>query len=170
MLGTLHTRSDGRYELRFERRLTHPVAKVWRALTDPEHLRPWFPATVDLDLTPGAKLRFELLPDAQVRHGIADEDMVSYGELIAVDPPRLLEYTWSGETLCWELEPTDEGCRLRLTNVFDDRATAADDGAGWHVGLEALGAALDGRDIDRQALFDRADQMSGTYGCLFGPG
>jgi len=30
MLGTLHTRPDGRYELRFERRLAHPVAKVWR--------------------------------------------------------------------------------------------------------------------------------------------
>ena len=170
MLGTLHTRPDGRYELRFERRLAHPVAKVWRALTEPEHLQPWFPATVDLDLTPGAKVRFELLPEAQAWHGIADEDMVSYGEIVAVDPPRLLEYTWSGETLRWELEPTADGCRLRLTNVFDDRAIAADDGAGWHVGLEALNAALDGRDIDRRALFERADKMSGTYACLFGPG
>ena len=121
MLGTLHTRPDGRYELRFERWLAHPVAKVWRALTEPEHLQPWFPATVELDLTPGAKVRFELLPEAQAWHGIADEDMVSYGEIIAVDPPRLLEYTWSGETLRWELEPTADGCRLWLTNVFDDR-------------------------------------------------
>ena len=168
MLGTLHTRADGRFELRFERRLAHPVAKVWRALTDPDHLRAWFPASVDMDLTAGAKLRFELVPEAQARHGIADEDMVSYGELTAVDPPRLLEYTWSGEILRWELEPTVDGCRLRFTDVFDDRAIAADDGAGWHVALEALSTALDGRDVDRLALFDRADEMSKTYACCLG--
>jgi uncharacterized protein YndB with AHSA1/START domain len=168
MLGTLHTRADGRFELRFERRLAHPVAKVWRALTDPEHLRAWFPASVDMDLTPGAKLRFELVPEAQARHGLSDEDMTSYGEMTTVEPPRLLEYTWSGEILRWELEPTADGCRLRFTDVFDDRAIAADDGAGWHVALEALGAALDGRDVDRLALFDRADEMSKTYACCFG--
>jgi uncharacterized protein YndB with AHSA1/START domain len=168
MLGTLHTRADGRFELRFERRLAHPVAKVWRALTDPEHLRAWFPASVDMDLTPGAKLRFELVPEAQARHGLSDEDMTSYGEMTTVEPPRLLEYTWSGEILRWELEPTADGCRLRFTDVFDDRAIAADDGAGWHVALEALGTALDGRDVDRLALFDRADEMSKTYACCFG--
>jgi uncharacterized protein YndB with AHSA1/START domain len=168
MLGTLHTRADGRFELRFERRLAHPVAKVWRALTDPEHLRAWFPASVDMDLTPGAKLRFELVPEAQARHGLSDEDMTSYGEMTTVEPPRLLEYTWSGEILRWELEPTADGCRLRFTDVFDDRAIAADDGAGWHVALEALDTALDGRDVDSLALFDRADEMSKTYACCFG--
>ena len=168
MLGTLHTRTDGRFELRFERRLAHPVEKVWRALTDPEHLRAWFPASVDLDLTPGAKLRFELVPEAQARLGISDDDMTSYGEMTTVDPPRLLEYTWSGEILRWELEATADGCRLRFTDVFDDRAVAADDGAGWHVALEALSSALDDRDVDRLALFDRADEMSKTYACGFG--
>jgi uncharacterized protein YndB with AHSA1/START domain len=168
MLGTLHTRADGRFELRFERRLAHPVAKVWRALTDPEHLRAWFPASVDMDLTPGAKLQFEPVPKAQARHGLSDEDMTSYGEMTTAEPPRLLEYTWSGEILRWELEPTADGCRLRFTDVFDDRAIAADDGAGWHVALEALGTALDGRDVDRLALFARADEMSKTYACCFG--
>jgi uncharacterized protein YndB with AHSA1/START domain len=147
MLGTLHTRADGRFELRFERRFAHPVARVWRALTDPEHLRAWFPALVDMGLTPGGKLRFELMPEAQARHGLSDEDMTSYGELTAVDPPGLLEYTWSGEILRWELEPTAHG---------------------WHVALEALSTALDGRDVDRLALFDRADEMSKTYACCFG--
>jgi uncharacterized protein YndB with AHSA1/START domain len=169
MLGTLHARTDGRFELRFERRLTHPVARVWRAITEPEQLRAWFPATVDMEPTPGAKLRFELPPDAQARHDIPDADMVSYGEVTVVDPPRLLEYTWSGEILRWELEPADTGCRLRFTNVFDDREIAAGDGAGWHVALEALGAVLEGRDVHRPALFDRADEMAGTYACAFGP-
>jgi uncharacterized protein YndB with AHSA1/START domain len=143
---------------------------VWRAITDPEQLRAWFPAAVDMDPTMGAKLRIELTPEAQARHAIPEEDMTSYGEVTAVDPPRLLEYTWSGEILGWELEPTADGCRLRLTNVLDDRAMAADDGAGWHVALEALGSALDGREVDRLALFDRADEMVGTYACHLGRG
>jgi uncharacterized protein YndB with AHSA1/START domain len=170
MLGSLHRRDDGRFELRFARHLAHPIDKVWRAITDPEQLRAWFPAAVDMDLAVGAKLRFELTPEAQQRHEIPDEDMTSYGEVVAVDPPRLLEYTWSGEILRWELEPTADGCRLRLTNVFDDRAMAADDGAGWHVALEALGMALDGREVDRPALFGRADEMTGTYACHLGRG
>src|SRR5262245_13415467 len=170
MLGTLHPRDDGRFELRFERHLAHPIGKVWLAISDPHELPAWFPAAVDMDLTVGAKLRFELTPEAQQRHDIPAEDMTSYGEVTAVDPPRLLEYTWSGEVLRWELEPTVDGCRLRLTNVFDDRAMAADDGAGWHVALEALGIALDGRAVDRRALFDRADEMTGTYACHLGRG
>jgi uncharacterized protein YndB with AHSA1/START domain len=169
MLATLHARTDGRFELRFERRLAHPVAKVWRAITEPEQLRAWFPAAVDMEPTPGAKLRFELPSDAQARHDIPDADMVSYGEVTAVNPPRLLEYTWSGEVLRWELEPADDGCRLRFTNVFDDREIAAGDGAGWHVALEALGTVLEGGDVHRPALFDRADEMAGTYACAFGP-
>src|SRR6266511_2822992 len=32
----------GRYVLRFERRLPHPVETVWDALTRPERLRDWF--------------------------------------------------------------------------------------------------------------------------------
>jgi uncharacterized protein YndB with AHSA1/START domain len=169
MLGTLHARTDGRYELRFERRLAHPVAKVWRAITEPEELRAWFPAAVDMAPTVGARLRFELPPLAQARHDVPDGDMVSYGEVTEVDPPRLLEYTWSGEVLRWELEPTEEGCRLLFTDVFDDREVAAGDGGGWHVALEALGAALAGREVDRPALFDRADALSQTYSCAFGP-
>jgi uncharacterized protein YndB with AHSA1/START domain len=169
VLGALHARTDGRYELRFERRLAHSVAKVWRAISEPEQLRAWFPAAVDMALTPGARLRFELPRDAQARHDIPDAEMTSYGEVTAVDPPRLLEYTWSGEILRWELEPTDDGCRLRFTNVFDDREIAAGDGAGWHVALESLGTVLDGRDVDRPALFDRADEMARTYACAFGP-
>jgi Activator of Hsp90 ATPase homolog 1-like protein len=33
--------------LRFVRYLPHPPAKVWRALTEPEHLAAWFPTTID---------------------------------------------------------------------------------------------------------------------------
>lgn len=168
MLGTLHTRDDARFELRFERRLAHPVEKVWRAITEADHLREWFPAYVDIEPQPGATLRFGLRPEAKQRNDIPDELMTSYGEVTAVDPPRLLEYTWAGETLRWELEPVEDGCRLRFTNVFDDRDIAAGDGAGWHAALDGLEAALAGRPLDRMALYDRADELGEPYAQAMG--
>ena len=74
MTGTLET-IDGRPTLRFERRFPYPVERVWRALTDPEELRHWFPPGEELQITRsepphllagtwfGAELRFELRPD-----------------------------------------------------------------------------------------------------------
>ena len=43
-LGTLSTTPNGEPELRFERRLRHPIERVWAALTDPRELAAWFPA------------------------------------------------------------------------------------------------------------------------------
>ena len=45
--GTLHD-VDGRMMLRFERRLAHPVSRVWKLVTTPEGLAQWFPARVKL--------------------------------------------------------------------------------------------------------------------------
>jgi uncharacterized protein YndB with AHSA1/START domain len=167
-LGSLSTRKDGRFALRFERMLSHPIDKVWRAITEPEQLRAWFPASVQIDLRPGARLRFDLPPEAQTLRDVPDEDMSLDGEVVAVDPPRLLEYTWAGELLRWELEPVDGGCRLVFTCVFDDRAMAAGDGAGWHAALDSLEAALDGRPLERIARFDRADELGEPYARAMG--
>jgi uncharacterized protein YndB with AHSA1/START domain len=41
--GTLET-IDGRPALRIERRLAHTVARVWRAVTEPDELAQWFVA------------------------------------------------------------------------------------------------------------------------------
>ena len=43
MDGTLET-IDGRPALRFQRRLAHPVDRVWRAITEPDELEDWFVA------------------------------------------------------------------------------------------------------------------------------
>jgi uncharacterized protein YndB with AHSA1/START domain len=50
---------DGRWRLRFERRLAHPPEKVWLALSEPEHLAAWFPTDIQGDRVAGAPLRFE---------------------------------------------------------------------------------------------------------------
>jgi uncharacterized protein YndB with AHSA1/START domain len=167
--GTLGLTQNGRPALRFERRLAHPPEKVWRAITEREHLRAWFPAVVDFDLTPGAKLRFNPTPEQQARFSFPDLDpATTNGEVTLVEPPHLLEYTWGAEILRWELEPDSEGgCRLVFTNVIEDRDSVAAIAAGWHAGLEVVEAQLDGRAIDWSA-WDRADQLGEEYARSFG--
>jgi uncharacterized protein YndB with AHSA1/START domain len=160
-LGTLHATDDGRWALRFERRFAHPAERVWRAITEPEQLREWFPAVVTFDLTPGAKLVFAPTAEQRRRYDLPEVSAPN-GEITQVDPPRLLEYTWGEEILRWELTADGDGCRLVFTNVFDDRDSAAPAGAGWHAGLEVVEAQLDGRRID-WSLWDRAEQLQEEY-------
>ncbi|MQA09081.1 MAG: hypothetical protein GEU98_11155 [Pseudonocardiaceae bacterium] len=163
----MHDTEDGRHALRFERRLPHPPEKVWRAITEWEHLRAWFPAVVEFDLRPGAPLRFGVTPEQVRRYGMA-ADGFTEGEILRVDPPKLLEFSWAGvdgdgEVLRWELTADGaDGCDLVFTNVFDDRDIAAPAGAGWHAGLEVVAAQLDGREIDWSPL-DRADELASEY-------
>jgi hypothetical protein len=42
---------DDRPTLRFERRYDHGVERVWRAITDPDELRHWFPPGEELEVT-----------------------------------------------------------------------------------------------------------------------
>jgi hypothetical protein len=54
-LGTLVKRDDV-WRLTFTRRLPHPPDKVWRAVTEPEHLATWFPDKIVGDRRAGASL------------------------------------------------------------------------------------------------------------------
>ena len=59
MTDTLTTQ-DGSPVLRLERRLRHPIDKVWRAVTEPSHLSQWYPAKVtQLDLVLGGSIIFD---------------------------------------------------------------------------------------------------------------
>ena len=140
MNATLHTK-DGQTTLRFERRLAHPPQKVWRALTDPAELTHWFPQDLVGSFAPGGKLRF-VFRERPSLDGAAVPDFT--GEVLEADPPRLLVYTWAGDTLRWSLTPDGDGCLLVFTDTFTEHGKAARDGAGWHLCLDALGARLDG--------------------------
>lgn len=128
---------DGQTILHLERRLDHPVEKVWAMLTEPDGLARWFPTTVEGERRVGARLRFA--------HP-GEEAPADEGVVLAWEPPRVFEFTWSddGYGLRFELEPEGEGCRLYLTNPFDEsREQALRNMSGWDLCLEWLRAALD---------------------------
>jgi uncharacterized protein YndB with AHSA1/START domain len=137
MDGTLHT-VDGRQMLRFERRLPHPVAKVWRAVTSPEELAGWFPRHVTMDMRVGGKISFRhpagtvTAPDAVIT------------ELV---PGSVFAYDWDGAVLRWQLTPAPDGCLLVFTHTFASRPAAAKFAAGWHMSLDALDAVLAGKPV-----------------------
>ena len=136
MNGRLGEQGDGRWTLRFTRHLAHPADRVWRALTESEHLGAWFPQRVVGDLlTPGADLRFE---DPDGEHGSFE------GQVVAVEPPLLLEIRWGTDILRFEIVPDDNTCSLLLTDTFGEVGKAARDGAGWHTCLDFLEVELDG--------------------------
>lgn len=119
---------DGRPALRLERRLAHPVDRVWRAVTEPAELAGWFVGPVAW--TP--------------RLGETFEAEGQTGRITELDPPRTLAWTWGIERCRFDLEPDGDGCRLTFTHVLSTREQAARDAAGWHVCLDRLAQRLGG--------------------------
>lgn len=58
--GTLET-LDGRSRIRFERRLSHPVERVWAALTEPGEMRKWWATADELELREGGRFTIRWL-------------------------------------------------------------------------------------------------------------
>ncbi|MFG2526655.1 SRPBCC family protein [Streptomyces sp. NPDC048516] len=126
---------DGRNTLRMERRLAHPPAKVWSAITDPAHLGRWFPSEVTVELRPGGAMTFHM-PGVT---GIAMTGTVTDSE-----EPRLFAFTWGADHLRWEITPDGDGSLLTLVHTFGDRFGGASFASGWHLCLTALSQLLDG--------------------------
>jgi len=123
------------------RQLHHSPAKVWKALTDPVHLREWAPFDADRSLgATGASVRLTTVgtPEPQI-----SETIVTRAEA-----PRVLEYSWGGKELRWELEAHDDGTRLTLWHNID-RGYISWGAAGWHICFDVMDRLLDGRPIGR---------------------
>ena len=130
-------KDDGdKWTLIVVRELRHPPEKVWRALTDPAHLREWAPFEVDANL--GAAGRVKL---TWVGNPAPQEITVT-----RADAPELLEYNDTR----WELEPTDTGTRLTLWHNIDRRFIAWG-AAGWHISFDVLARFLAGNPMQRPA-------------------
>lgn len=159
MEGRLERLDDAQWQLRFVRQIGHSVEKVWRALTAEAQQAAWLPARMEGERRAGAPLRFvfEEAPDHE-----------SLGEMLTWDPPRLLEYSWEGELLRFELRAVDAGCELTFVTRFLEVGKAARDAAGWHVCLDRLMDELDGRPPSPTSD-ERWRPLSVRYSELFGP-
>jgi uncharacterized protein YndB with AHSA1/START domain len=156
--GVLERRGDVAM-LRYRRRLAHPPLKVWRALTEPAGLAGWFPTTMEGERVAGAPLHF----------GFREQEGEPFdGEMLAFDPPSLMELRWADDILRFELEPEGSGCLLTLVVSFPELGKAARDAAGWHVCLEQLAYVADGADLPWDPA-DRWRQVHPNYVRLLGP-
>ena len=151
MNGTLE--NDGESPaLRFERRLPHPVERVWRAVTDPTELAQWFVAPVAWTPEPGE--RFESLDQP--------------GEIVELEAPRRIVWTWGGERFGFELRPEGDGCVLVFTHVFDDRVLGAQHAAGWELYLGRLDSHLAGAHVPVDELYAALPEVHERYAEQFG--
>lgn len=156
---------DGeKWTLVLVRDLRHPPEKVWRALTDPAHLREWAPFDAGTSLaTPGAKVNLTAVG--------APTPTVSETTVTRAEAPRLLEYDWGGNAIRWELEPSATGTRLTLWHSIDRRFIAMG-AAGWHICFDVLDRLLSetplGRIVGGTAMQYGWQRLHSEYAAEFG--
>ena len=163
---------DGLDEIRFERRLAHPIEKVWAALTERGELIKWW-GDATLELVEGGDFKLRWLNTDDEGNAVAMNATIA-----SLDPPRVLETggVWastsqSGETiderhavLRWELESDGDDTILRFTNVVElsDEERGMVPG-GWHYHLDALATALDGGTVDLADPWEAAERLHAAY-------
>jgi uncharacterized protein YndB with AHSA1/START domain len=128
-------KQDGeKWTLILVRELRHSPEKIWRALTDPAHLREWAPFDADENLNKMGTVKL-----TWVGTGRPLETTVTRAEA-----PRVLEYNDTR----WELEAVGSGTRLTLwANI--DRRFISWGAAGWHIAFDVLDRLLSGAPIGR---------------------
>ena len=146
------------------RELRHSPEKVWRALTDPAHLREWAPFEADANLSAvGAKVNLTTMG--------APTPQVSETTVRRAEAPKVLEYNWGTQDIRWELEPSAGGTRLTLWHNIDRRFISMG-AAGWHICFDVLNHLLCGTPIGRivggEAMQFGWQQLNAEYAKQFG--
>jgi uncharacterized protein YndB with AHSA1/START domain len=158
-------RKDGeRWTLVLIRDLRHPPALVWQALTDPAELAQWAPFDADRSLAAVGPVTLATVG--------APTPQVSASTVTRAEAPRLLEYSWGGNDLRWELAPHGGGTRLTLWHNIDRRFIAWG-AAGWHICCDVLDRLLAGAPIGRMvgaevARFAGWQRLTAEYAAQFG--
>jgi len=145
--------------VRLERHLADPPDVVWRALTEREQLRSWFPCDVIVSggrWEIGAGLTFPFPPGTL--------DLTLTGEVLEVDEPNVLEFTWGDDTLRFELAADGEGTRLVLIDELPSDS-AARNAAGWERCLDRL----EGVEPDANGWQPLYDRYAAAFEPVLGP-
>jgi uncharacterized protein YndB with AHSA1/START domain len=123
-----------------------PPKRVFRAITDPEEIRRRSPELdfFEMDTRVGGRWCFEMSQPYKGVSRIRHE-----GEILELDPPRLLVYTWLANfhkdpklrtIVRWELTPTKSGTHVKLTHsgLASEPEIGKDYAGGWPGVLEEL--------------------------------
>lgn len=147
ILGRMGSEGEGR-KVRFERRFACSPEELWDALTDPARLSRWLGCEAEIDGRVGGGVRFGW-------SGEQSGEMV--GEVLAWEPPRLLEYTWlegaSSSRVRFSLGAEASETVLVLEHRLLPEGTVAGLSAGWHAHLDGLAALSAGEPFDWDVRF-----------------
>ncbi len=136
--------------LTFERWLPHPVDMVWSAITDPAEREQWMGHTTIEPRTGG---QIEMVPTAPP---IAVDNKRMTGQITVWDPPHVFEHVWHqrilGDTgtpsvVRYELNPENDGTRLRFSHRGLGVKNAGGFRPGTHAYLDRLEAHLAGEPV-----------------------
>ena len=126
--------------IRKRRRYPYGPERVWVALTDPRALAEWLMPN-DFKAELGHKFRFQCDP-------MPGSSGVTYCEVLELDPPRWMVWSWQIETkrgllppmrIEWTLEPDGDGTVLTLIHRYEPgtpRWVRLSMGFGWGTMLK----------------------------------
>lgn len=107
-------------QIELEQLYNHSVETVWHAIAYGASISRWF-------------IQADFEPIVGYRYTFTHDDTIIQGELLTVNPPHQLEYSWEVQgmpgstTVRWLLEPAGNATRLRL--VHDGFETLAEETA-----------------------------------------
>jgi uncharacterized protein YndB with AHSA1/START domain len=136
-----------------EIQIAAPPERVFKALTDERELIRWFTDDAcpvnswTMDARQGGQYRYTTEKGSVVINGI--DEFECHGEILEIDPPRLLVYTWYGNwhqnkslrtVVRWELAPNAGGTQVKVTHsgLAHEEAARKDYSGGWIGVLDQL--------------------------------
>jgi uncharacterized protein YndB with AHSA1/START domain len=158
--------------IHFERRLSHPIERVWAALTEPDELIRWW-GEAEVELVVGGRFKLRWLNTDEEGNSVEMD-----AEITELESPRRLEIAglwYSGgpdgdrvdekqTSLRWELESDRDSTVLRFWNALglsDKERTQVP--AGWHFHLDALATVLDGGSVDIADPWQSSERIHRAY-------
>lgn len=133
-----------KFDLVFEETYPHPLEKVWAALTSDAALSAWLNDVVGFEPVIGCRFQMRCTLD----DGSVD---VYHCEVLAIDPPRLMRWSWLLEQpgdpppteVEFRLDEVDAGTRVQIRHSGDrSEEVAARFREGWPSKLASLASAL----------------------------
>jgi uncharacterized protein YndB with AHSA1/START domain len=135
-----------------------PAERVFKALTDPDQLKRWFtnpscPAkTWNMDARLGGKYNHVTGKGTVGVNGVSEFEC--HGEIVEIDPPRLLVYTWIANwhddkqratTVRWELEASGKTTLVKVIHrgLATEKVAREDYRGGWPGVLNYLKAFVE---------------------------